>query len=342
MLRSRCKAWAVEGSSYCRQHGKGTGPRTPEGCERSYAARRAGYARMVAEQRAAGLPLPGGRPAGSWNKTPEQREREAAEKEDRRIARELRLRNNADRRARREARRRERDEQAVLDRRRERFHAGDPDWYDTGLLDLALDAIREGGGATKRELAPLRQVEKQFLARLSDVRDPPAPEAVQRAYAKLVRVETALGDDGKDGRLAKLRGAYNDWWKRRSTDAVVEHVARVRAANGGELPPADCPPDDDRKARELQRAIEICHVGPGGRPDPWRGNAGRADRTRVSSSPGRASPAAAVRRAFRGCQACRPAHRAIQRGRTLRVSWATPSAPGLAVGGQAVPPSCQW
>src|SRR5258708_25596231 len=79
---------------------------------------------------AAGRKLPGGRPAGSRNKTPEQRAWEAAQKEDKHIVRELRLRNNADKRARREAKRRERKEQAELEHRRQASHRGAPFWSD--------------------------------------------------------------------------------------------------------------------------------------------------------------------------------------------------------------------
>jgi hypothetical protein len=132
------------------------------------------------------------------------------------------------------------------------LRAGQGRQYDTDILGLALEAVRVGGGATRRDLARLKRAERTFVERLRDNRDPPAPEVVERAYARLVRSETALGGDGKAERLAKLQAAYDDWQKRRSTDAVVEHVAQVRAANGGELPSSH-----EMSAKDMARAVEF-------------------------------------------------------------------------------------
>jgi hypothetical protein len=122
----RCWGWTADGSRYCYRHGQYTGPKTPDGRERSFAARRAGYARYVERMRAADQRLPGGRPASSLNRTPEQREQEGCEKKTRRALRDMRHRANQDRRARREAKRRERGEAAKLEARRQDFHCGLP------------------------------------------------------------------------------------------------------------------------------------------------------------------------------------------------------------------------
>jgi hypothetical protein len=92
------------------------------------------------------------------------------------------------------------------------------------LLDVALEAVVERG-ATKRDIAQLKRAERTFIERLRDNRDPPVPEVVERAYAKLTRIETALGGEGKDAPLARLQDAYDDWRKRRAVDGAIAHLA---------------------------------------------------------------------------------------------------------------------
>jgi hypothetical protein len=62
------------------------------------------------------------------------------------------------------------------------LRAGQGRQYDTDILGLALEAVRVGGGATRRDLARLKRAERTFVERLRDNRDPAAPEVVERAY----------------------------------------------------------------------------------------------------------------------------------------------------------------
>jgi hypothetical protein len=244
----RCRRWATPGHSRCALHGsKATGPTSPQGLASTIAAMKAGRARWLKKLKAAGQPIPFGRKPGGKNRTAEEREQAALDAAAQRELRRIELRARQDRRARRQARR---DEQAILARQRERFHARDPDWYDTDLLDLALEAIREGGGATRRDLAQLKRSERTFVERLRDNRDPPAPEAVERAYARLVRIETALGGE----RVAELKSAYDDWHKRREVDASIVQLREMRER--GAIPvEADARAAIDKRAEDLRKAI---------------------------------------------------------------------------------------
>jgi hypothetical protein len=218
--RGFCTRPALPGSARCQRHGgHSTGP----------ADGGAGRRRMVDEMRDAIARgelarVPWGRKPGGKNRPKavieEEKHRKATARALRRIQHQARL----DKRARKQADRQQRDEAAVLVRRHERFQARDRDWYDTDLLDVALEAIH-AHGATKRDIAELKRAERIFIERLRDNRDPPEPEVVERAYAKLTRIETALGGEGKDARLAKLQDAYEDWQKRRTVDAAIAELA---------------------------------------------------------------------------------------------------------------------
>ena len=82
LMRSRCRNWALPGSTRCRLHGGlSTGPLTPEGLARTVAAMKAGRARWVAKLKAEGKPIPSGRKKGGRNRSIEQREQAAYEKQ---------------------------------------------------------------------------------------------------------------------------------------------------------------------------------------------------------------------------------------------------------------------
>ena len=80
--RDRCRNWALPGSKRCRLHGgHSTGPRTSEGKSRTIAAMNEGRARWLAKLKAEGKPIPWGRKKGGRNRSHEEREQEAWEKQ---------------------------------------------------------------------------------------------------------------------------------------------------------------------------------------------------------------------------------------------------------------------
>jgi hypothetical protein len=61
-----CRNWAIRGRTRCKFHGgMSTGPKTPEGMARTVAAMVAGRRRWIAQLKAQGLKVPGGRKLGS-------------------------------------------------------------------------------------------------------------------------------------------------------------------------------------------------------------------------------------------------------------------------------------
>jgi hypothetical protein len=213
------------GNGRCILHGgASTGPTTEAGMANTVAAMVEGRRRWLKDLKDRGEPMPFGRKPGGRNRSLEERDQAGRDAEAKRAVRRLQHESRISKRARKQAGRQRRDEAAVLARRHERFQARDPDWYDTDLLDVALEAVVERG-ATKRDIAQLKRAERTFIERLRDNRDPPVPEVVERAYAKLTRIETALGGEGKDAPLARLQDAYDDWRKRRAVDGAIAHLA---------------------------------------------------------------------------------------------------------------------
>jgi hypothetical protein len=268
----RCRCWALPDSPFCQAHALrrlGTGPMTNTGRERSHAARRAGHARWIEERRSAGLPArTRGRGRGTPNKTPEQRAWEAAQKEDKRIARERRLQRNADKRARREAKRREREELAELEHRRQAFHRGMPFWSDAAapppkpprrmpldwatapaqlddqdsvfdLLEANLALLREHGiRACKADIADWTRIERAFIENLG--KDAFPRETIERAI-KLFRQYESFYDRGEAAdrrRRERLEGAYEEWRERRTRELTARIVAGrdARAAQRAAAP----------------------------------------------------------------------------------------------------------
>jgi hypothetical protein len=198
-----CRAWAVAGSPFCRAHQLsrlGTGPRTEAGRRRSEEARRQGYARMVAERRAAGLPLPGGRPKGARNKTAEQRER--CEKETRQALKWIKLQQLADKRARRETKRHEREELAELEHRRQAADRGIPFWSDAAEpppKPVPRDRSKPAWQAHPSYSAQARELEKlerTFLGELNapphSARSPLDPAEIEAMYQRIVEYEAVV------------------------------------------------------------------------------------------------------------------------------------------------------
>jgi hypothetical protein len=131
LRRDRCKNWALPGGKRCRLHGgHSTGPVTPEGTARSVAARVAGRAKWLAERKAQGLPIPGGRRKGGHNRTREERAQAAYEKQCVAEWRTMVHRSRSARKAPRAQRRQERKNAAADAARLERFQAGGPFWTD--------------------------------------------------------------------------------------------------------------------------------------------------------------------------------------------------------------------
>jgi hypothetical protein len=129
LMRSRCRNWALPGSTRCRLHGGlSTGPLTPEGLARTVAAMKVGRARWVAKLKAEGKPIPAGRKKGGRNRSLEQREQAAYEKQCARDWHRVVLLNR--RQARRAQRWQERKRAAEDEARRKRFHAGGPFWTE--------------------------------------------------------------------------------------------------------------------------------------------------------------------------------------------------------------------
>jgi hypothetical protein len=125
LMRSRCRNWALPGSTRCRLHGGlSTGPLTPEGLARTVAAMKAGRARWVAKLKAEGKPIPCGRKKGGRNRTIEERKQAAYEKQCRHEWHRMVLLNQ------RQARRAQRWEDRKNEARRKRFQAGGPFWTD--------------------------------------------------------------------------------------------------------------------------------------------------------------------------------------------------------------------
>ena len=129
--RHRCRNWALPGSKRCRLHGgHSTGPRTPEGKCRTIAAMNEGRARWLAERKAEGKPIPWGRKKGGRNRSREEREQAAWEKQCAREWRDGFHQSRDARKALRSQRREERKSAAADAARRERFQAGGPFWTD--------------------------------------------------------------------------------------------------------------------------------------------------------------------------------------------------------------------
>jgi hypothetical protein len=129
--RHRCRNWALPGSKRCRLHGgHSTGPRTAEGKARTIAAMNEGRARWLAERKAEGKPIPWGRKKGGRNRSPEEREQAAWEKQCMREWRDGYHQSLDARKALRSQRREERKSAAADAARRERFQAGGPFWTD--------------------------------------------------------------------------------------------------------------------------------------------------------------------------------------------------------------------
>jgi hypothetical protein len=183
-----------------------------------------GRRRWLKDLKDRGEPVPFGRKRGGRNRSSEERDQARRDEEGKRAVRRVRHESRIGKRARKQADQQQRDEAAVLARRHQRFQARDPDWHDTDLLDVALEAIH-AHGATKRDIADLKRAERTFIERLRDIRDPPGACAVERAFAKLTRIETALGGEGKKARLAALQDALEDWRKRRAVDGAIATLA---------------------------------------------------------------------------------------------------------------------
>jgi hypothetical protein len=94
------------------------------------------------------------------------------------------------------------------------------------LLDAALAAI--SGPVTQSDLGQLERVEKLFLDRLADWRNPLGEMAARAHFKWLVRIEQAIGgEDGRE-RIAALRQAFSDFEKRCSTERAAELIKGVR------------------------------------------------------------------------------------------------------------------
>jgi hypothetical protein len=132
LMRSlRCRNWALPGSTRCRLHGgHSTGPLTPEGKARTVAALKAGRARWLAKLKAEGKPIPFGRKKGGRNRSIEEREQAAYEKQCMREWRNAFHQSRSARKAPRAQRRQERNNAAADAARLERFKAGGPFWTD--------------------------------------------------------------------------------------------------------------------------------------------------------------------------------------------------------------------
>jgi hypothetical protein len=128
LRRDRCRNWALPGSKRCRLHGgHSTGPRTAEGKARTVAAMKEGRARWLAELKAEGKPTPFGRKKGGRNRSPEERQQAAWEKQ---CACEWREGFHLSRDARRARQGQDRKSAAADAARLERFQAGGPFWTD--------------------------------------------------------------------------------------------------------------------------------------------------------------------------------------------------------------------
>jgi hypothetical protein len=135
LRRNRCRNWALAGSTRCRLHGGcSTGPITPEGMARTLAAMNAGRVRWLARLKAERKPVPCGRKKGSRNRSAEEREQAAYQRECHRHLRSALQRARVDRKARREQRRQEREEARIRAadhaRRKSLMATGLPYWTD--------------------------------------------------------------------------------------------------------------------------------------------------------------------------------------------------------------------
>jgi hypothetical protein len=131
MRRDRCRNWALPGNNRCRLHGgHSTGPRTAEGKARTVAAMNAGRAKWLAELKAEGKPIPFGRKKGGRNRSPQEREQAAYEKQCTGEWRTSDHQSRSARKAPRSQRRQERKSAAADAARLERFQTGGPFWTD--------------------------------------------------------------------------------------------------------------------------------------------------------------------------------------------------------------------
>jgi hypothetical protein len=192
---------------------------------------------MVAERRATGLPLPGGRPKGARNKTAEQRERERCEKETRQALKQIKLQQLADKRARREAKRHEREELAELEHRRQAADRGILFWSDPA--GPPPKPVPRGRGKPAWQAHPshstqareLERLERTFLGELNAPRHPAQTPLdlgeIEEMYQHIVEYEAVVNTRGRERRLERLRFEVETWRRHMAVDAAIKLAAAL-------------------------------------------------------------------------------------------------------------------
>ena len=219
--------WTKKLRKRCRNHGGlSTGPKFPDGKERSLAAANAGLARWRERMRAAkaaGLieRFPNGRKPGPTKRQREEVELAAAHEREEALAR----------------RRVE-----IMDAR------APPRW-----------PARRGGSSL---VIDLERLERTLIARLSD-RDPPSRELIEEVLNDILQGEEMFGRAaGKEERLAFLNWAIDTYRERQALNALLAELAQQRAASAAQTnaPASDAsaaprPPSTDSTAQVVAEPL---------------------------------------------------------------------------------------